>query len=178
MKKQFLWLIAPLLVACNTTPDPILRIATGQPITPIRMTSDTTHVVLTDYVPLLMNKEQRTKNTETDWLVSDRLEILNLVGEGALPEEMDIINHGNAYEGISIHNNNTGFVIPILPNKPVKQGLVSMHNADNTIDCITVGCVDHTKDVYLVAYIQNIPIISRRLQSGNSRPEIRQNRTA
>lgn len=160
MKKQFLWLIAPLLVACNTTPDPILRIATGQPITPIRMTSDTTHVVLTDYVPLLMNKEQRTKNTEPDWLVSDRLEILNLVGEGALPEEMDIVSHGNTYEGISIHNNKIGFVIPVLPDKPVKQGLVSMCNTLCTTNCITVGFTDPTEAETIVAYVQNMPIIS------------------
>ncbi len=163
MKKQFLWLIAPLLVACNTTPDPILRIATGLPITPIRMTSDTTHVVLTDYVPLLMGQlsTNPSKNgMSIDWGVSDCLEVLHLMGEGALPEEMDIINYDNTCEDLFIYNNNTGFAIPVLPNKPVKQGLVSMCNADNTTNCITVGCIEHTKDVHLMAYVQNMPIIS------------------
>ena len=160
MKKHFLWLIAPLLVACSTTPDPITRIATGLPITPIRMTSDTTHVVMTDYVPLLMNQKQETKNDKLDWLVSDQLEILNLVGNGALPEEMDIVNHGNTCEGISVHNDHNGFVIPVLPNKPVKQGLVSMHNPEGAINCITVGFTEPITNERLVVYVQNMPITS------------------
>ncbi len=160
MKKHFLWLIAPLLVACSTTPDPITRIATGLPITPIRMTSDTTHVVMTDYVPLLMNQKQETKNDKLDWLVSDQLEILNLVGNGALPEKMDIVNHGNTFEGISVHNDHNGFVIPVLPNKPVKQGLVSMHNPEGAINCITVGFTEPITNERLVVYVQNMPITS------------------
>lgn len=158
MKKHFLWLALPLLVACNTTPDPISRIATGQPILPIRMTSDTTHIVLTDYVPLLMTDANRN-NPDIDWLTSDRLEVLNLVGNGALPEEMDIVNHDNVYEGIAIHNNQTGFVIPILPDKPQKQGLISLgYNADN--GCVLIGFAEPVAPTTLIAFVQNMPIAS------------------
>ena len=159
MKKHFLWLALPLLVACNTTPDPISRIATGQPILPIRMTSDTAHIVLTDYVPLLMADTGYTKCQDIDWLTSDRVEVLNLVGDGALPEEIDIVNHDNICKGIAIHNNQQGFVIPILPNKPQKQGLISLsNNADN--HCITVGFTSPVTPTTLIAFVQNMPIAS------------------
>ncbi len=165
MKKQLLCLglIAPLLVACHTPTDSVSRIATGQPIIPIRMTSDTAHVVLTDYVPLLMEQQSQPPSESRGtiaWQASGRLETLNMTGTGALPEEIDIVNHSNVCEEISICNNKANFAIPVLPNKPVKQGFVSMRNPQGAMHCITVGFVDPTEVEKIMVYVQNMPITS------------------
>lgn len=155
MKKTFyLWLLLVLMVACTKAPDPIMRIATGQPIIPIRMISDTMHIVLTDYIPSLIADSMNSK--EANWQADDMLEAANIVGNGALPEEMDIISHNNTYHTIAIYNEHTGgFAIPVLPNKPVRQGIVSSGFAKGKL---TVSFIDMPTNPKLIAYVQNMPI--------------------
>lgn len=154
MKKHLFWLCLPLLAACNTTLDPVAHIATGQPIMPIRITSDTTHIYMTDYVPMLMASEETANLT---WQAGEYLETLNAVGKGVLPEEMDIINRGNVCEMITISDGKRDFAIPVLPKKPVKQAFVSKAYIPQE-NAVVVGLVEPAGDVRLTAFIQNMPL--------------------
>lgn len=158
MKKFFVWPAVLLLAACSGATDPLTRIATGQPITPIRMTQDTMHVVLTDYVPALMSPETAPEAlANIDWLTGDQLEVLHLVGEGVLPQEMDLVNHDNAIHALNIfreQGNEAAISIPVLPNKPAKQALITRAvSADN--QSLTVAFIEPAENPVLVAYLQN-----------------------
>lgn len=121
---------------------------------PIRITADTTHIFMTDYVPMLMASEQAANLT---WKAGEALETLNPVGQGALPEELDIINRGNTCEVITVSDGERDFAIAVLPQKPVKQAFISKQYCPQD-NAVTVGLIEPADNVRLTAFIQNMPL--------------------
>lgn len=117
---------------------------------PVRMTSDTTHIVLTDYLPALYGDTNLWKGLQ--WTTGDGIECLNLVGSAQLVYEMDIVNHNRSIHAISFQDKKGSFAIPILPNKPVRQALISLGYED---DVLRFGFYDEVANPSIEAYIQN-----------------------
>ena len=117
---------------------------------PIRMTSDTMHVVLTDYVPALFGDTKLWKGIQ--WTAGDAIECLNMSGTAPLVYEMDIVNRDKSIHAMSFQNRYGSFAIPILPNKPVRQALISLGYED---EMLRVGFYDEVENPSLEAYIQN-----------------------
>ena len=110
-------------------------IAKSTPIMPIRLTSDTMLIEMTDYVP-------------------------SMFGEGrvAWDRQKEIINTGRI-EALEYSNQTGSFAIPVLPNKPVVQSLISLGYEN---DRLHVGFFDGIQNAHLVAYIQNVPLEESR----------------
>lgn len=156
MKKtlHFLWLLPLIFVACNQHPTPVMRIAAGQPIMPVRMTGDTMHIVLTDYVPLLMADSTAGKNITLQ--ASDGIEIINPIGDRNLPQEIDIINRSHSIGMLTISNGQAGsFAIPVLPEKPVIQGIVSMGTNDGSV---LIKFTNAYSNAHFMVFVQNMPV--------------------
>lgn len=117
---------------------------------PIRMTSDTTHIVLTDYLPALYGDTNLWKGLQ--WTTGDGIECLNLVGSAQLVYEMDIVNHNRSIHAISFQDKKGSFAIPVLPNKPVRQALISLGYEN---DVLRFGFYDEVANPSIEAYIQN-----------------------
>ncbi len=113
-------------------------------------TSDTTHIVLTDYLPALYGDTNLWKGLQ--WTTGDGIECLNLVGSAQLVYEMDIVNHNRSIHAISFQDKKGSFAIPILPNKPVRQALISLGYED---DVLRFGFYDEVANPSIEAYIQN-----------------------
>ncbi len=128
--RKFVILIALLgiLFGCKPQAESDARpLAYSAPVMPVRLTSDTMQVVLTDYLPLLCEGESET------------IEVVDTRSIQSLPFE---------HKGI-------GFAIPVLPNKPVRQSLVSLGYEDGKL---IVGFFDGVENPRLNAYVQNMPI--------------------
>ena len=98
---------------------------------PVRLTSDTMQIMLTDYVPAFFG------------------------GEKALWQEtMEVVNNGHL-EAIEYSDKSGTFAIPVLPNKPVRQSLISLGYEG---DRLRVGFYDAVDKPSLVAYVQNMRI--------------------
>jgi len=98
---------------------------------PVRMTSDSMHIYVTDYVPAFFNGKK-----------------------SQMEPEMDIVNDGHiAYIGYSDHSGS--FAIPILPNKPVRQSFISLGYENGQL---RVGFYDTEETPSIVAYVQNMRI--------------------
>ena len=107
-------------------------IAKSNPIMPVRMTCDTMHIMLTDYVPAFFG------------------------GNKALwDEEMDVVNPNRQIDAISYSDRSGQFSIPVLPNKPVRQNLISLAYEN---DLLHVGFYDTVAGPRLEAYVQNMRI--------------------
>ena len=107
-------------------------IAKSNPIMPVRMTCDTMHIMLTDYVPTFFG------------------------GNKALwDEEMDVVNPNRQIDAISYSDRSGQFSIPVLPNKPVRQNLISLAYEN---DLLHVGFYDTVANPRLEAYVQNMHI--------------------
>ena len=107
-------------------------IAKSNPIMPVRMTCDTMHIMLTDYVPAFFG------------------------GNKALwDEEMDVVNPNRQIDAISYSDRSGQFSIPVLPNKPVRQNLISLAYEN---DLLHVGFYDTVANPRLEAYVQNMRI--------------------
>ena len=151
MKKiLFLVSIIASLAACQKSISVSERIANDTPIMPIRMTSDTTHIVLTDYLPALYGDTNLWKGLQ--WTTGDGIECLNLVGSAQLVYEMDIVNHNRSIHAISFQDKKGSFAIPVLPNKPVRQALISLGYEN---DVLRFGFYDEVANPSIEAYIQN-----------------------
>ncbi len=151
MKKiLFLVSIIASLAACQKSIYVSERIANDAPIMPIRMTSDTTHIVLTDYLPALYGDTNLWKGLQ--WTTGDGIECLNLVGSAQLVYEMDIVNHNRSIHAISFQDKKGSFAIPVLPNKPVRQALISLGYEN---DVLRFGFYDEVANPSIEAYIQN-----------------------
>ena len=154
MKKLlFLLSLALCFAGCNRSSSVATRIGAGEPIMPIRMISDTTHVVLTDYLPLLYGDTTLWK--DLNWAASEGLEFLNTQGTLPIAREGDIINHANTIQTIHLYDKQGSFAIAVLPNKPVRQSLISLGYEDGKL---YVGFYDSVANPSLEAYIQNIPV--------------------
>ena len=118
---------------------------------PVRMSSDTVHVVLTDYVPVLYGDTTLWQGLQ--WTTGESLECINLVGTPQVVREMDIINRDRSIHAMTFHDKSGSFAIPVLPNKPVRQALVSLGYEN---DVLRVGFYDNTADnPSFEAFVQN-----------------------
>ena len=117
---------------------------------PIRMHGDTTHIVLTDYVPVLYGDTSLWKGLA--WTADESLECLNYIGTPRVVREMDLVNHNNSIHALSFHDRKGSFAIPVLPDKPIRQALVSLGYAD---DRLRVGFLQDAANPSFEAYIQN-----------------------
>jgi len=128
MKHYFLTLLLATLVmaGCTHRTNDLKRIATADPIIPIRLNCDTQTIYLTDYVPLLMTTEMR----DIDWVAGDQLELLidsvclAQMDSGQMPEYMRIVSHERTIQLFYFYREEDGFTLPVLPNKPVAQTMV------------------------------------------------------
>ena len=145
------------LAACQRSELIASRLAQSNPIMPVRMTSDTTHVVLTDYLPVLYGDTSLWKGLR--WTAPEALECLNLIGTPQVVREMDIVNRDRGIHAITFHDKSGSFAIPVLPNKPVRPSLISLSYAD---DLLRVGFCDSVANPTFEAYIQNMLIDHNR----------------
>ena len=151
MKKVLLFVLMTLVLAgCQQHSHIASQIANSNPIMPVRMSSDTTHVVMTDYLPILYGDTSLWEGLQ--WTTGEAIECQNISGTPQVVREMDIVNRDNSIHAIAFQDKNGSFAIPILPNKPVRQSLVSLHYADNQL---RVGFTDDVVNPTLEAYIQN-----------------------
>ena len=151
MRKSVIILsIALGLLSCQQGGNVAATIAQSNPIMPIRMHADTVHVVLTDYVPLLFG--DTTQWPGNLWISAGSVECINLVGTPSVVREMDIVNPDRSIHALTFIDRKASFAIPVLPNKPVRQALVSLSYAD---DELRVGFVTEVANPSFEAYIQN-----------------------
>jgi len=142
--------LALCLASCQHGSPVASRIANSNPIMPIRMTDDTVHVVLTDYLPALYGDTNLWKGLQ--WTTGEAIECVNLIGTPQVVQEMDIVNRDHSIHAISFQDKNGSFSIPVLPNKPVRQGLISLGYEDQQL---RVGFYEPAANPSLEAYIQN-----------------------
>ena len=160
MKKSIIFLFTALiLMSCHHANTVASDIAVSNPIMPVRMTSDTMHVVLTDYLPVLYGDTTLWKGLQ--WTGGEMLECINLVGTPRVVRELDIVNRDRSIHTLTFYNRSGSCAIPVLPNKPVRQGLISLgYEADK----LRVGFFDKVENPLLEAYIQNTLIDHNRWQ--------------
>ena len=155
MKKVLFSLFIVLsLAACQRTNPVAGTMALANPIMPVRMTNDTMHIVLTDYLPVLYGDTTLWKGLQ--WTTADALECKNFIGTTTVLREMDIVNHDHAIHAITFQDKSGSFAIPVLPNKPVRQSLVSLRYDED--GKLFVGFVDEVANPSFEAYIQNMLI--------------------
>ena len=150
-KSVFLISFLMLLAGCQRASEPAQQIAVSNPIMPVRMSSDTMHVVLTDYVPVLYGDTGLWKDMH--WIADEAIECLNIVGTLPVVREMDIVNRDRAMHAITFYDKNGSFEIPVLPNKPVRQALISLGYED---DKLRVGFYDSVANPTFKAFWQNM----------------------
>ncbi len=153
MKKVFLLVCISLCAIGCQRKNIAEQIALADPIMPVRMTSDTSHIVLTDYVPVLFGDTSLWKDIH--WLVTDQIDCINLVGSPNIVREMDIVNRNRTIQSLGFYNRDFSFSIVVLPAKPIRQSLISLAYEDQKL---RVGFVDTVLNPTLVAYVQNIPV--------------------
>ena len=153
MKKAFLLFCASCaLLAC--TKSPVEQIASGDPIMPVRMFSDTAHIVLTDYLPLLAADSAIWAQIE--WQQNENLPWVNIKGEDTYIESIDVVNPSRSIQSLMLSQGEQIIAIPVLPAKPVKQNLISLGYEDGKIN---IGLFHQMKgEIALTAFVQNMPI--------------------
>ena len=162
MRKNILILfLAISLASCQKGIDAVHCIAVSSPIMPVRITSDTMHVMLTDYVPMLYGDTGLWRGIR--WTTDESLECLNYVGTPQVIREMDIVDHNRSIHAITFHNKKGSFAIPVLPDKPIRQALVSLGYEDGKL---RVGFIDEVANPSFEAYIQNT-LLDHALWSAN-----------
>ena len=162
MKKYFiLFAFCLSLAGCQRGGFIASSIASSNPIMPIRMASDTQHVVLTDYVPLLF--ADTSVWYKQLWISAEPLECINLVGTPNVVRELDLINHDRSIHALRFIDHKGSFAIPVLPNKPVRQALVSLGYKNGLL---RVGFTEQVSNPSFEAYIQNY-LIDHSLWSAN-----------
>ena len=128
--KKILYLASMLLCMAGCHQGGIAeKIAKSNPIMPVRMTADSVRIEMTDYVPAFFGE-----------------------GKCMWEKEMDIINPERRITSIDFCGKTGCFSIPVLPNKPVLQSLISTGYEN---DVLTVGFFDKIEDPHFVAYLQN-----------------------
>ena len=147
---MFIVLAAMCLAGCQKASMNAESIRLSNPIMPIRMSADTMHIVLTDYVPALYGDTSLWKGM--NWTAGEAVECVNLTGTPQVVREMDLINRDHAIHALTMHDKSGSFAIPILPNKPVKQALYSKGYADGKL---IVDFAEKVANPSFEAYIQN-----------------------
>ena len=152
MRKTILFLLIALCwTGCQRDLSIANRIAGSDPIMPVRMTGDTAHVVLTDYIPALYGDTGLWKNVH--WIADEAIECMNIRGTLPVLREMDIVNRNRAIHSITFYDKNGSFEIPVLPDKPVRQALISLGYED---DKLRVGFYDSVANPSFIAFWQNM----------------------
>ena len=152
--------MALCLTACQQRNPIASKLAASDPIMPIRMTSDTMHVVLTDYVPVLYGDTTLWKGLQ--WTKDEAIECLNLSGTTPIVEQMDIVNRDRSIHAFTMHDKSGSFAIPVLPNKSVRQALISLGYED---DQLRIGFYDSVANPSFEVYIQNSLIDHDRMSA-------------
>ena len=151
MRKGLIFIaIALIWAGCEPSSNIADTIAKSKPILPIRMLSDTTHVVLTDFVPVLYGDTTLWEGLQ--WTTGEDLECINHIGTPAVLREMDIVNRDRSIHAITFLDKSGSFAIPVLPAKPVRQALISLGYADNKLQ---VGFYDTVENPSFEAFVQN-----------------------
>ena len=154
MKKNLFFLLIGLsLAGCQRGVNITESIAVSNPIMPVRMTSDTTHIVLTDYVPVLFGDPTLWHGMQ--WTAGESIECIHMSGTAPIVDEMDVVNRDRSIHAITFHNKKGSFAIPVLPAKPVQQNLVSLAYENEQL---RVGFVHPVANPSFEAYVQNIPL--------------------
>ena len=152
MRKSILFLLTALCLAgCQRDHCIAKNIAESAPIMPVRMTGDTMHVFLTDYIPALYGDTGLWKSMH--WISDDAIECLNISGTLPVVREMDLVNRDHSIHSITFYDKNGSFEIPVLPNKPVRQALISLGYED---DKLRVGFYDSVANPSFIAFWQNM----------------------
>lgn len=138
-----------MITGCNSGSQVASTIAKSDPIMPIRMSGETTHIVLTDYVPVLYGNPELWEGLK--WSTADAIECVNLQGS-PIVEEMDIVSRDNSLHALVFLDKSGSFAIPVLPDKPVRQNLISLGYAE---DKLQVGFCEPVSNPSFEAYIQN-----------------------
>ena len=146
----FLLLLTVTLTGCSHTNPVANSIAQADPIMPVRMNGDTMHIVLADYVPVLYGDTSLWQGLQ--WTAGEAVECINLVGTPKVVREMDIINRDHSIHALTFHDRQGSFAIPVLPNNPVRQSLISLGYEN---DLLRVGFYDSVANPTFDAYIQN-----------------------
>ena len=151
MRKVLFFVLTALIWAgCEPSSNIADTIAKSKPILPIRMLSDTTHVVLTDFVPVLYGDTTLWEGLQ--WTTGEDIECINLIGTPQVVREMDIVNRDRSIHAITFLDKSGSFAIPVLPAKPVRQALISLGYADNKLQ---VGFYDTVENPSFEAFVQN-----------------------
>ena len=108
------------------------------------------HVVLTDYVPVLYGDTGLWQGLQ--WTTPEAIECLNMSGTQPVVREFDLVNRDRSIHALTMHDKHGSFAIPILPNKPVRQALISLGYED---DKLRVGFYDSVANPSFEAFIQN-----------------------
>ena len=154
MRKSILFVaIALMMLGCKDKETVAPQIAQSNPIMPIRMSSNSAHVVLTDYLPLLYG--DTTLWEGLTMTADDKLEIQKKIGTDEVPRELDIVNKDNRIHALLFHGDDGSFAIPVLPNKPVRQALYSKGYEGGKL---TVAFTEPVENPSFAAYIQNMPV--------------------
>ena len=151
MKKTIFFLaILSCFWGCNKPHYAAGLMAVESPIMPIRMSGDTMHIVLTDYVPVLYGDTTYWQGLQ--WTTGEAIEYTNLIGTPQVVREMDIINRDHSIHAITFHDKTGSFAIPVLPAKPVRQSLYSLSYKEGKL---RVAFFDTVTNPTIEAYIQN-----------------------
>ena len=151
MRKGLIFIaIALIWAGCQPSSKVADTIAKSKPILPIRMLSDTTHVVLTDYIPALYGDTSLWEGLQ--WTTGEDIECINLIGTPQVVREMDIVNRDRGIHAITFHDKSGSFAIPVLPAKPVRQALISLGYENNKL---RVGFYDTVVNPSFEAFVQN-----------------------
>ena len=151
MKKTIFFLaILSCFMGCQKHHYAAGLMAVESPIMPIRMNSDTMHIVLTDYVPVLYGDTTYWQGLQ--WTTGEAIEYTNLIGTPQVVREMDIINRDHSIHAITFHDKTGSFAIPVLPNKPVRQSLYSLSYEEGKL---RIAFFDTVANPTIEAYIQN-----------------------
>ena len=151
MRKVLFFVLTALIWAgCEPSSNIADTIAKSKPILPIRMLSDTTHVVLTDFVPVLYGDTTLWEGLQ--WTTGEDIECINLIGTPQVVREMDIVSRDRSIHAFTFLDKSGSFAIPVLPAKPVRQALISLGYADNKLQ---VGFYDTVENPSFEAFVQN-----------------------
>ena len=151
MKKSLVFVsVLFMLCACGQADSVAVRISKSGPIMPIRMLSDTTHIVLTDYLPALYGDTALWNGLQ--WKTDENLDCLNLLGTPQVVQEMDLVNRDNSIHTFSFHDAKGSFALVVLPNKPVRQSFMSLGYANGQL---RVGFSEPVTNPSFEAYVQN-----------------------
>lgn len=143
MRNTFLYAAAALLLCACTKKISLTEYAQqGDPITPIYITGDTTHIFLTDYVPGV------DANTWAKFEVNEGYELANITNNG----ELDIVSKDNQLGYLHLSDGKTTVSIAILPNKPYEPGIKTLKAGEDYV----AFAMPTDKELQFEAFIQNV----------------------